>query len=825
MTEDFFSTSSDHDPNINVPAPIPLQDQRAPDNSARAVAADPAVIPAKTSDKLSNHSKTPRPTRQRYARRVLLIRFVVWIAFAGSALLALDAGIVLRRNFWAATTGQLRFPADIQNAWTRGSDVLNQARRVHEADKDTSPTITWKQFFRGYLATYDAAINAHSDGDYQNDYPPIRLLAAALWVRSARLTDPKTDHWTESATEPLLNFNTGAEILGALAAFLLVFRIVHQQRRPPARSFWTRSLLARPPPDPVLPSMNELWRQPTGVLGAVLALLSIGYYAFAAYRLGYWPDWIDQTNLPGATDLLTLLVIFIALLASIQSMTVPYMAWFAGFLAALLVWFNPAMLMDAHAWPQWDCWIVPAYLLAALFVSLDWGFAAGATIAIGCCIKGQLLVGAPILILWPLLAGRFRTAVMTVIGFVVVITFIASPWLVPTDSWKWVIGFAAVAAIVPFVSLFVRKRTAPRDRAMTTTQRLLHYVRRDPRPLISLAFAAVISGMLLYHWHSTPPEGGSTISQQWALLSAPKWWSLVTDIPDWISLVLFKAWFRILIAIVIAAVPWFLRRRWSRFIAIAAFLAVAVWLGFYRSPGGSNAWYTVGFKYGGDRYSTIIFGDTFNLPALLSREHQLQPDSQIDLDLPWTTQSTSFFLRNIEFGAYALSLVIIAIGAALNERRRDTRLLLALAAPWVVMFAVLPQMHERYLMYAAVISSVCVATGTGDTLACLLLTALAAIQIMLASINAGASTMLITLRAYLSAADPGLGWLTVVCAGLFLVNSVCPRLRPWSPQPNDETDLLPDPAPTGPAATFHPITQAPPVGSPSMAADSLASTA
>jgi hypothetical protein len=173
------------------------------------------------------------------------------------------------------------------------------------------------------------------------------------------------------------------------------------------------------------------------VLAAVVALLSIGYYAYRAYQLGYWPDWDEQTHFPGMTDFLTLLVIFIALVASIQSMTIPYMAWFAAFLAAAGVWFNPAMLVNAHTWPQWDCWIVAPYLFAALFISLDWGFAAGATIAIGCMAKGQLLIAAPLLILWPLLAGRFRTAVVAIIGFAATFSLLVSPWLVPRGDWRW----------------------------------------------------------------------------------------------------------------------------------------------------------------------------------------------------------------------------------------------------------------------------------------------------------------------------------------------------------------------------------------------------
>jgi len=799
VTEDFFSTSSDPDASDDAGQPLADSPQAAgqPSADGDATLADLTTTAPPGSIPQSGPAVRPRPVLPyKFARmqskpkrppspnRTLVIRLVVWVAFAAAALVVLYAGIVLRRNFWAATTGELRYPADVRNAWIRGNDVLAQAQIIHQADRDTSPKITWRQFFRGYFATYDAAMAAHhADGNYMIDYPPLRLLGAGLWVKWVKNTYPDVTNWTETKpiTEPLLNFNTGAEILGALAAFLLVFRIVYQQRLAPARSFWTRSLLARPPSDVEPQWITDMWLRPTGVLAAVVALVSIGYYAYRAYRLGYWPDWNEQSSLPGATDLLTLLAIFIALVASIQSMTIPYMAWFAGFLAALLVWFNPAMLLDAHAWPQWDCWIIPAYLLAALFVSLDWGFAAGATIAIGCMLKGQLLIGAPILILWPLFAGRFRTAFVTILGFGVTVTLLVSRWTVPAGNWGWIIVLAAVAAMLPLASLFIPWRPKLPLPGTTFYQRTIRFLLHDPCLLTIAILAVVMSGLLIFDYLHGQTPAADPAADPWIRLQLLKWWVLV------------------LLAIAIAAVPWLIRRRSSALIAISVFLAAAMWMAYFRSPGGSTAWYTIGFKYGSDRYQNTIMDYTFNLPAVLYREHRLGPQSEIDLDLPWNSKPYTVALQNIEFGIYGLALLAVSIGAALNQRRRDTRLLLALAAPWVVMFAVMPQMHERYLMYGAVIASACVATGTGDTLICLLLTALATIQIMLESTNAGASTMIIQLRTYLSAADPGLGWVTLVCAGVFIVNSIAPRLRPWAPQPNEPSDNPPDPTPEEPA--------------------------
>jgi hypothetical protein len=56
--------------------------------------------------------------------------------------------------------------------------------------------------------------------------------------------------------------------------------------------------------------------------------------------------------------------------------------------------------------------------------------------------------------------------------------------------------------------------------------------------------------------------------------------------------------------------------------------------------------------------------------------------------------------------AYLGVLALCAWGAARQWRNRDPRGLMAIALPWLVMFVLLGQMHERYLMWGAVVSAV-----------------------------------------------------------------------------------------------------------------------
>jgi hypothetical protein len=55
---------------------------------------------------------------------------------------------------------------------------------------------------------------------------------------------------------------------------------------------------------------------------------------------------------------------------------------------------------------------------------------------------------------------------------------------------------------------------------------------------------------------------------------------------------------------------------------------------------------------------------------------------------------------------YLGTLALCARGAARHTRNRDPRGLIAIAAPWLVMFALLGQMQERYLVWGAVVSAV-----------------------------------------------------------------------------------------------------------------------
>ncbi len=120
--------------------------------------------------------------------------------------------------------------------------------------------------------------------------------------------------------------------------------------------------------------------------------------------------------------------------------------------------------------------------------------------------------------------------------------------------------------------------------------------------------------------------------------------------------------------------------------------------------GGSFAWLEIGFIYGSEHYPFLFISSCYNLASLLSDlgcslKDPLLSASMGPLHVHFTLQ---WALRLLYLGTLALC----AGGAARHLRNRDPRVLIAIATPWLLMFALLGQMHERYLMWGAVVSAV-----------------------------------------------------------------------------------------------------------------------
>src|SRR5436190_21132421 len=255
------------------------------------------------------------------------------------------------------------------------------------------------------------------------------------------------------------------------------------------------------------------------------------------------------------------------------------------------------MILDAHGWPQWDVWILPFYLFAALAALKNRWFWCGCLLSLGAMLKGQLLFVAPLFLLWPLWQKRWMSALHALAGFTATAALIVSPWLLRT-------------------------------------------------PVAWIAFAAVAGASLLVALRYKLPH----------------------------------------------------RAAW-----LAGILGCAVFV-IGALTGGSFAWFKIGFLYGTKHYPYLFISSCYNLASLLAAAGWSLKDDFLSahvgsvhfhLTLQWA-------LRLFFLGA----VVLCARGAARHLRNRDPRVLIAITAPWLLMFALLGQMQERYLVWSAVVSAV-----------------------------------------------------------------------------------------------------------------------
>jgi hypothetical protein len=272
-------------------------------------------------------------------------------------------------------------------------------------------------------------------------------------------------------------------------------------------------------------------------------------------------------------------------------------ATICGLAAASVAWLEPSMILNAHGWPQWDVWILPFYLFAALAALRNRWFWCGCLLALGAMFKGQLLFVAPLFFIWPLWQKRWMSALRAFSGLIATAALIVSPWLLRTFG-AWIV-FAAVASI----SLFLAGR------------------------------------------YRVPHRG------------------------TWLAGILGAAAF-----------------------VIGAF------------AGGSFAWFEIGFLYGTKHYPYLFISSCYNLASLLAGAGWSLKDDLLSVHV-----GAVHFHLTLQWALRMLFLstvVLCAYGATRHIRNRDPRMLIAMTAPWLLMFALLGQMHERYLVWGAVVSAV-----------------------------------------------------------------------------------------------------------------------
>ena len=210
------------------------------------------------------------------------------------------------------------------------------------------------------------------------------------------------------------------------------------------------------------------------------------------------------------------------------------------------------------------------------------------------------------------------------------------------------------------------------------------------------------------------------------------------------------------------------------------------------------SWFEVGIAYGTQHYMHMGSGPNNNLAEILNNQwdwsnpmetamtftaDQAIPNwiaqglSSIDKRFRYTPgQEIRIPLKYLLVGSYIASLLLSSLGAAIQSKRNSPRFLVAVAAPWIVFFAVMTQMHQRYLLWGATVSAGVVAVSPGFALLHLLVTAIAWSQEMQTMMMVRNYRDYAVFR-FIEGWHPGVGWALLLCALIFLYVSVAPERK------------------------------------------------
>ncbi len=209
----------------------------------------------------------------------------------------------------------------------------------------------------------------------------------------------------------------------------------------------------------------------------------------------------------------------------------------------------------------------------------------------------------------------------------------------------------------------------------------------------------------------------------------------------------------------------FIPKNWQfRSASLCTALAIFISGLFFR---GTFAWWLVPFAYSSHHFHLLSVGTPNNLAALLQERWGWRWE---DILLITSKPHIEITMRQLLVLIYGILLVACTFGLARADLRNDRRILLGLATPWILMFAFMPQMHERYLYWGAVLSALSVGVSLGATLLHLVTTLLASLAMAgwLSRISDVFS------RKLLIPTHPDSAWAVILIALIFLYLSITP---------------------------------------------------
>ncbi|MBC8106831.1 MAG: hypothetical protein H7Z14_09605, partial [Anaerolineae bacterium] len=184
---------------------------------------------------------------------------------------------------------------------------------------------------------------------------------------------------------------------------------------------------------------------------------------------------------------------------------------------------------------------------------------------------------------------------------------------------------------------------------------------------------------------------------------------------------------------------------------------------------GSFAWARAGFAANGMYSDVLRKGTALNLPAVLEKIGMTLHQRLIDESILGV--HVKLELKALLIVTYVLLLVACSWGIARQARLCERKFLVSLAVPWALMFFVLGQMDERYLVWSACFSAGAIAVNRKTLAAHVMLSLAGAVTMIefLLITNPNAAPRALRL---LIALHPATLLLTAVAVGILFITAV-----------------------------------------------------
>lgn len=290
-----------------------------------------------------------------------------------------------------------------------------------------------------------------------------------------------------------------------------------------------------------------------------------------------------------------------------------------------------------------------------------------------------------------------------------------------------------------------------------------------PRSLLSFLLGlATGAAVVLWPWLLSDPPAGPVAGIAFRHLR----WDLITllfataALPFLLTLLLRRK-----------AARW--RPTWRLASTLSLLLTLALFWSLSLRPNASWSWYEIAFHYGTEKFPELEVGKTSSLAGILRQSYRWQTNDLVLNAARWHPAVT---LKQLLITLYASGVIALGVAAGLGQRRGNLdRALIAIPAVWVLFFAIMPQMHERYLLWGAACCAVLVVRHVGLMLLIVPLSLLSWAMTLLVMLESGSREKFVLLgytgrvwARWIDASYPAAGWMVVLAAGVLVWCAVWP---------------------------------------------------